>query len=295
MNRPSSSAQARHKRSLLQLLSITLFAIVFSLFIQLTTVSAQTTSYNQQVVDAINTQRKNNGKPALVVNSDLTEAAIKHNQLMSQCAKTSGKTPCFKHTVTSLNEPGLMSRISNTGYNPQAVAENIAWGYSTPTAVVNAWMNSSGHRANILSSTYLEIGCSYINSSGLWWTCDFGKSFNKVSPAPTSPTSTPTPTRIPTATPTKTPAPTKLPTPTKTPTPTPTKTPTPTPTKTNPTPTKTPTSTPAPISTKTPTPTITPNDFPDNPVTPTPDAETIRLYIRSIWCEIFPSLNICSQ
>ena len=47
--------------------------------------------------------------------------------------------------------------------------ENIAYGQRTPQAVVNAWMNSSGHRANILSASYTQIGVGYV-ASGNYWT-----------------------------------------------------------------------------------------------------------------------------
>ncbi|WP_040876549.1 CAP domain-containing protein [Embleya scabrispora] len=55
-------------------------------------------------------------------------------------------------------------------------AENIARGQATPEAVMQSWMNSSGHRANIVdcSATSLGIGV-YIGSGGPWWTQDFGR------------------------------------------------------------------------------------------------------------------------
>jgi len=92
-----------------------------------------------------------------------------------------------------------MTRISQTGYNPQSVGEIIALGYSTPASVVAGWMRSSGHRANILNSTRLDIGCDYLNLRGRWWTCDFGKSYGGSGgsvPIPTvipSSTTSPTP------------------------------------------------------------------------------------------------------
>ena len=59
--------------------------------------------------------------------------------------------------------------IKNFGIPYRAAAENIAKGQATPQAVVNAWMNSSGHRANILNSTYNKIGVGYV-ANGNYWT-----------------------------------------------------------------------------------------------------------------------------
>lgn len=55
------------------------------------------------------------------------------------------------------------------GISYRTAGENIAYGQQTPQAVVNAWMNSSGHRANILSSAYTQIGVGFY-ASGYYWT-----------------------------------------------------------------------------------------------------------------------------
>ena len=54
--------------------------------------------------------------------------------------------------------------------------ENIAMGQQTPDDVMTAWMNSAGHRANILNCTYhsLGVGVYYAATGGPWWTQDFG-------------------------------------------------------------------------------------------------------------------------
>ena len=59
--------------------------------------------------------------------------------------------------------------IKNFGISYKSAAENIAKGQSTPQEVVNAWMNSSGHRANILNASYSKIGVGYV-ASGNYWT-----------------------------------------------------------------------------------------------------------------------------
>jgi uncharacterized protein YkwD len=57
----------------------------------------------------------------------------------------------------------------NFGIRYKSAGENIAKGQPSPEAVVNAWMNSSGHRANILNSTFTHIGVGYA-SGGSYWT-----------------------------------------------------------------------------------------------------------------------------
>ena len=62
----------------------------------------------------------------------------------------------------------LLELMKSQGIQYRAAGENIAMGYATPEAVVNAWMNSSGHRANILNSSYTRIGVGYVESGNYW-------------------------------------------------------------------------------------------------------------------------------
>ena len=59
--------------------------------------------------------------------------------------------------------------IKNFGISYKTAGENIAKGYKTPQAVVDGWMNSSGHRANILNASYTQIGVGYV-ANGNYWT-----------------------------------------------------------------------------------------------------------------------------
>lgn len=161
-------------------------------------------SYDDQTVSLINSERQKKGLLPLSKSSRLFEAATKHNNTMLSCAKTYGVNSCFKHQVTLLSEPALMERVKVAGFNPRSVAENIAWGYTSPAKTVSGWMGSSGHRANILGS-YKEIGCDFLDGlngsySGMYWTCVFGTSFSATSPS-VVPTTTATPTVTPTAKP----------------------------------------------------------------------------------------------
>ena len=208
------------------------FVLLFLLNLTLVTkVSAAT--FEEEVVSLTNAERQKHGLAKLNYSDKLFQASLNHNNTMFTCAKSYGINSCFKHQVTLLNEESLLPRIQKTGYNPQAVAENIAWGYQTPSSVVNGWMGSSGHRANILGN-YKDIGCDYLDGlngsyQGKYWTCDFGRSFNSTSTYPTpTPTRTPTPTVQAMLTPTIRPtSAVATPTPTRTLTPTPTRTPTP--------------------------------------------------------------------
>ena len=73
----------------------------------------------------------------------------------------------FSHTSPTYGTPFEMIRAFGLSY--RTAGENIAYGQATPQAVVTAWMNSSGHRANILSSSYTQIGVGYA-AKGRYWT-----------------------------------------------------------------------------------------------------------------------------
>jgi len=175
--------------------------IILTGFGQLTTSQASAQTFDEQVVTLINSERQKVNITPLTTSNKLFQAASKHNTFMYDCSKTYGINSCFLHTVTQLNEATLLTRVQATGYNPQSISENIAWGYTTPAAVVGGWMNSAGHKANILGN-YKDVGCSNLNAlngsyTGMYWTCDFGKSFtiSPVTPTPT-PTIAITPTPI---------------------------------------------------------------------------------------------------
>jgi uncharacterized protein YkwD len=58
--------------------------------------------------------------------------------------------------------------MKNYGINYRAAAENIAQGQTTASQVVNAWMNSSGHRANILNKNFTHIGVGFVKDRNYW-------------------------------------------------------------------------------------------------------------------------------
>jgi len=114
----------------------------------------------QEVVNIVNQERAKVGAAPLIVNYSLQEAAWMHNELMV-------KKGCFSHTACG--DGGPSDRIRKTGYKWVTWGENIARGQRSPAAVMNAWMNSTGHRRNILSKDFTDIGVAY-NPSGPTWT-----------------------------------------------------------------------------------------------------------------------------
>jgi uncharacterized protein YkwD len=125
--------------------------------------------YEAEVVKLTNDQRVARGCPALRTDSRLTQAARAHSADMVT-------ESFFSHTGS--NGSSFVARETAAGY-PQrgASAENIAWGYRTPKEVVTGWMNSPGHRANILNcgSIAVGVGVTYNKSGAPYWTQDFGR------------------------------------------------------------------------------------------------------------------------
>jgi uncharacterized protein YkwD len=113
-----------------------------------------------------NIERTKRGCAALKVNAQLTAAARGHSGWMAQ-------TGTFSHTGSAGSS--FVARVKATGYG-QPSAENIAWGFPTAAAVVEGWMNSPGHRANILNcrSKSVGVGVVYSASGTPYYTQDFG-------------------------------------------------------------------------------------------------------------------------
>jgi uncharacterized protein YkwD len=82
----------------------------------------------------------------------------------------------FSHTGSSGSS--FVAREISAGYPKKGPsAENIAWGFRTPQDVVTGWMNSPGHRANILNcgSVAVGVGLAYTSGGSAYWTQDFGR------------------------------------------------------------------------------------------------------------------------
>ena len=118
------------------------------------------TSYEQETIRLVNDIRAKNGLPPLIYDWELSRVARFKSQDMKDNRYFSHKSPVY-------GSPFDM--IRNFGITYRSAGENIAKGYPTPQAVVNAWMNSSGHRANILNRSYTRIGVGYV-PGGHYWT-----------------------------------------------------------------------------------------------------------------------------
>ena len=124
-------------------------------------------TFAQQVVDLTNAERAKAGCGALSVNTTLTSVAQAHSADMA--AKN-----YFSHTGQDGRSP--FDRMKAAGYSFRTAGENIAAGQQTPAAVMTAWMNSAGHKANIVNCAFTQIGVGYATggSYGKYWTQEFG-------------------------------------------------------------------------------------------------------------------------
>ena len=125
--------------------------------------SSANLTYEQKVVELVNVERQKAGLPALKMDASLSNVARAKSKDMAV-------NNYFAHQSPTYGSAGDMLR--QYGISWHAWGENIAAGQSTPEIVVNAWMNSSGHRANILSSNFSKIGVGYVTSSSgrPYWT-----------------------------------------------------------------------------------------------------------------------------
>lgn len=124
------------------------------------TTDSSVLSYEKEVVRLVNEERAKHGLKALTYDWELSRVA----RIKSQDMKDN---KYFSHTSPSYGSPFQM--MKSFGITYRSAGENIARGQATPQAVVNAWMNSSGHRANILNSSFTHIGVGYV-ANGRYWT-----------------------------------------------------------------------------------------------------------------------------
>ena len=118
--------------------------------------SVQQGSMTGQVVNLVNKERKANGLSSLSLDSQLAKLA----QLK---AEDLAKNAYFSHTSPTYGSAFDMMKTYGVSY--KTAGENIAKGQKTAESVMDSWMNSSGHRANILKSDYTKIGVGYAKSA----------------------------------------------------------------------------------------------------------------------------------
>lgn len=114
-------------------------------------------AYLAEVIRLVNEERAKQGLSALKTTDAITRAAqVRADELLQLFDHT---RPDGRSCFTALGEAGVSFR---------AAGENIAMGYPTPAAVVEGWMNSPGHRANILSGSFTTIGVGYNSQNSCW-------------------------------------------------------------------------------------------------------------------------------
>lgn len=113
------------------------------------------------VLDLVNVERANEGLPALTWDDDAAEVAYAHSVDMDVRGY-------FDHTNPDGQKP--WDRLSAAGVPWSTAGENIAMGYATPEAVMVAWMNSPGHRDNILREGFTHLGIGVHDNGSIWWT-----------------------------------------------------------------------------------------------------------------------------
>lgn len=131
----------------------------------LTDVKAQ----ENEVIRLVNVERVNRGLQPLTQNWELSRVCRYKSQDMLN-------KNYFSHTSPTYGSPFVM--MENFGIHFTAAGENIAMGQRTPADVMKAWMNSPGHKANILSPSYNQMGCGLAkNPNGSpYWTQQFIRS-----------------------------------------------------------------------------------------------------------------------
>ena len=104
------------------------------------------------IVELTNAARA--GVAPLRANAQLMRAAQLHAEQMASLGR-------MEHVLDGAKYPSPQDRLTAAGYRWSAFAENVASGQHTPQSVTKSWMTSAGHRANILSATYAELGIGY--------------------------------------------------------------------------------------------------------------------------------------
>ncbi|MFY1675735.1 CAP domain-containing protein [Streptomyces sp. WMMC905] len=121
-----------------------------------------------QVLALVNQERASAGCSPVTANAQLTRAADDYSDVMAASGVMSHTGP---------DGSTMAERVEAAGYQWSTVGENIARGQADAAAVMDSWMNSPGHRANILNCSFKELGVGvHFGDGGPWWTQNFGTS-----------------------------------------------------------------------------------------------------------------------
>ncbi|MFD2762220.1 CAP domain-containing protein [Lentibacillus juripiscarius] len=127
--------------------------------------TAEPSAYEKEVVELVNEERTKKGLEPLEMHHGLSDLARKKSQDMAD-------NNYFSHTSPTYGSPFEM--MEQFDFTFQLAGENIAAGQRSPEQVVEGWMNSKGHRENILKEGFTHIGVGYVEDAGLpygtYWT-----------------------------------------------------------------------------------------------------------------------------
>ncbi|MFJ4277570.1 CAP domain-containing protein [Streptomyces massasporeus] len=119
-----------------------------------------------QVLSLVNKERAAAGCSPVTANDRLTQAADDYSDVMASSGVMSHTGP---------DGSTMTTRVEAAGYQWSTLGENIAQGQADAASVMKSWMNSPGHRANILNCSFKELGVGvHFGDGGPWWTQDFG-------------------------------------------------------------------------------------------------------------------------
>ncbi|MCY8317569.1 CAP domain-containing protein [Bacillus vallismortis] len=128
-----------------------------------TSAPSSVSTYEKKVVELTNAERQKQGLKPLQIDETLSKSARAKSQDMKD-------KNYFDHQSPTYGSPFDMMKSFGISY--KTAGENIAKGQKTPEEVVKAWMNSEGHRKNILNANFTHIGVGYVES-GSYWTQQF--------------------------------------------------------------------------------------------------------------------------
>ena len=120
--------------------------------------------YAREVLNLVNKERTSRGLSALSLDEGLSKVAQNHSKDMAE-------NNYFSHTNLAGESP--FDRLKKGQISYRTAGENIAAGQKTPEAVVNSWMNSEGHRKNILNASFNKMGLGYVTANSgykTYWT-----------------------------------------------------------------------------------------------------------------------------
>ena len=126
----------------------------FSGFGVAATPAPTTSDVATKVFQLTNSERGNRGRARLRTNARLMQAAQLHAEQMARAGQTA-------HVLPNAAYPRAEDRLAAAGYRWQSYGENLALGQQSPAAAVRDWMHSRGHRRNIVSPNFTELGVGY--------------------------------------------------------------------------------------------------------------------------------------